>query len=49
MIKSPPVMGSKPAIILKRVDLPDPDGPTITKNSPGIIDTVTSLIAASCC
>ena len=31
---SPPVMSSKPAIILSKVDLPHPLGPTNTTNSP---------------
>src|ERR1022692_2047042 len=31
----PPVAGVRPPRIWNRVDLPDPDGPTIPKNSPG--------------
>ena len=31
---SPPVMFSSPAIMRSRVDLPQPDGPTSTTNSP---------------
>ncbi|MCY1248862.1 hypothetical protein D9M72_623410 [compost metagenome] len=31
---SPPEMGSSPAIMRKSVDLPHPDGPTKTTNSP---------------
>src|SRR6202023_4432326 len=31
---SPSEIGSRPAIILSRVDLPQPDGPTKTTNSP---------------
>ena len=31
---SPSVTVSKPAIILSKVDLPQPEGPTITINSP---------------
>ncbi len=42
-------MLSNPAIILRIVDFPEPEGPTMTKNSPGVIDTVTSFITASSC
>src|SRR5262245_57673827 len=38
---SPDVMFSKPAIILSSVDLPQPDGPTNTTNSPSRISTDT--------
>ena len=34
MAISPPLMSSSPAIILSSVDLPQPDGPTKTTNSP---------------
>jgi hypothetical protein len=34
MAISPPVMGSSPAIIRRSVDLPQPEGPTKTQNSP---------------
>ena len=34
MVKSPPVIRSSPAIIRKSVDLPQPEGPTKTINSP---------------
>ncbi len=37
----PPVIGSSPAIILSSVDLPQPDGPTNTTNSPGSISRST--------
>ncbi len=30
----PSVIASRPAIILRRVDLPQPEGPTKTQNSP---------------
>ena len=33
--RSPPVIGSSPAIMRSSVDLPQPDGPTKTVNSPG--------------
>src|SRR6478609_8667019 len=38
---SPDVMFSRPAIIRSRVDLPHPDGPTSTTNSPSRISTDT--------
>ena len=38
---SPPVMFSSPAIIRSRVDLPQPDGPTSTTNSPSPMATST--------
>jgi hypothetical protein len=34
---SPEVMSSSPAIILSSVDLPQPDGPTSTTNSPSLM------------
>src|SRR3954454_23137925 len=37
----PEVIFSSPASILKRVDLPQPDGPTRTTNAPSSIGTVT--------
>ena len=37
---SPEVMFSRPAIIRSRVDLPQPDGPTSTTNSPSPIEHV---------
>jgi hypothetical protein len=33
---SPDVISSKPATILSAVDLPQPDGPTSTMNSPSL-------------
>ena len=44
---SPPLMFSSPAIIRSRVDLPQPDGPTSTTNSPSAISTVTSWITGT--
>src|SRR5688572_25309568 len=41
---SPPVMFSRPAIILSSVDLPQPEGPTSTANSPSAIETLTPRI-----
>ncbi len=35
MLISPELTVSSPAIIARRVDLPQPDGPTRTTNSPG--------------
>src|SRR5687767_14915103 len=40
---SPPVMGSSPAMVLSRVDLPQPDGPTRTRKPPSSISSDTSL------
>ena len=34
---SPDVGGSRPEISLSSVDLPQPDGPTTTKNSPSLM------------
>ena len=42
---SPPVISSSPAIILKVVDLPHPDGPTNTINSPSLISKLKSRTA----
>ena len=36
MAISPPVMSSRPAIIRSSVDLPQPEGPTKTTNSPSL-------------
>ena len=35
---SPEVTSSSPAIMLSSVDLPQPDGPTSTRNSPSSIE-----------
>ena len=37
----PPVTASSPATILSKVDLPQPDGPTSTTNSPSAMSTLT--------
>ncbi|MCY1547279.1 hypothetical protein D9M68_833260 [compost metagenome] len=36
---TPPVVSSSPAISRSRVDLPQPDGPTKTTNSPSLISS----------
>src|SRR5215470_11054062 len=41
---SPPLMCSRPAIMRSKVDLPQPEGPTRTTNSPSAISTLTSWI-----
>src|SRR6266516_4212749 len=41
---SPSVISSSPAIMRKRVDLPQPDGPTSTQNSPSAMSTSTPRI-----
>ena len=38
---SPPEMFSRPAIMRRRVDLPQPDGPTRITNSPSTMSIVT--------
>src|SRR3954469_9506956 len=38
---SPPEISSRPAIMRSKVDLPQPEGPTSTQNSPSAIDTST--------
>src|SRR5262245_14738293 len=38
---SPPLTSSSPAIILSSVDLPQPEGPTSTMNSPSLISRST--------
>ena len=43
---SPPVISSSPATIRKSVDLPQPDGPTITMNSPSATSTSIPWITA---
>lgn len=43
MNNSPEVMSSKPAIQRNKVDLPQPDGPTKTTNSPSLISKSTFL------
>ena len=41
---SPPLICSRPAIMRSKVDLPQPDGPTKTQNSPSSISTETPLM-----
>ena len=43
IISSPPVIFSSPAIIRSKVDLPQPDGPTNTINSPVLISKLMSF------
>ena len=43
---SPPVMFSSPAIMRSSVDLPQPDGPTSTTNSPSSMSTDTPWMTA---
>src|SRR4051812_2024483 len=43
----PELMSSSPAIIRSRVDLPQPDGPTKTTNSPERMSRSTPLITSS--
>lgn len=43
---SPELISSSPAIILKVVDFPHPDGPTKTTNSLSYISMFTSLTAS---
>ena len=40
---SPPLIGSRPAMVLSSVDLPQPDGPTSTRKPPCSISSETSL------
>src|SRR5262252_3298342 len=41
---SPPLISSRPAIMRSSVDLPQPDGPTSTQNSPSAMSTSTPRI-----
>src|SRR3546814_20765916 len=43
---SPAVMLSRPAIILRSVDLPQPDGPTRTTNSPSALSIETPWLTS---
>ncbi len=45
MESSPAEISSSPAIMRKVVDLPHPDGPTITRNSPSSIFRLRSVTA----
>src|SRR5580700_360908 len=44
---SPLVICSRPAIIRSKVDLPQPEGPTSTTNSPSLISTSTPRITST--
>ena len=44
---SPAVIVSRPAIMRSSVDLPQPEGPTITMNSPSAMSTFTPWITCS--
>src|SRR5665213_2788375 len=44
---SPEVTSSSPAIILRSVDLPQPDGPTMTRNSPSKMSRETPSTAVT--
>ena len=44
MAISPPLISSSPATIRSRVDLPQPDGPTMTMNSRSAISASTPWI-----
>ena len=46
MRTSPPEMSSSPAIIRSSVDLPQPDGPTKTTNSPSATSRVAPWITS---
>ena len=43
---SPPVISSRPATIRSSVDLPQPDGPTMTTNSPSAMSALTPWMTA---
>ncbi|MNT85187.1 hypothetical protein D3C72_2253170 [compost metagenome] len=43
----PDVMGSSPAIVLSRVDLPQPEGPTSTRKPPSSISILMSFRISS--
>ena len=47
MRSSPSVMSSSPAIMLRVVDLPHPDGPTRMTNSPSAMSRLTSSTASA--
>src|SRR5690348_14715762 len=46
MRSSPSLMSSRPAIMFSAVDLPQPDGPTNTMNSPSAMSRFRSLTAS---
>jgi hypothetical protein len=41
MAISPPLISSSPATMRSKVDLPQPEGPTMTMNSPSRISALT--------
>src|SRR6516165_8108432 len=45
IVTVPALMSSSPATILRAVDLPQPDGPTSTMNSPSVMFRLKSLTA----
>ena len=47
MLIVPPVASSRPAIMRRSVDLPQPEGPTRTRNSPLWISSETSSTATT--
>src|SRR5690348_12796947 len=46
MRSSPSLMSSRPAIMFSAVDLPHPDGPTNTMNSPSVMSRSSDLTAS---
>jgi hypothetical protein len=44
MLICPPEISSRPAIMRSRVDLPQPEGPTSTQNSPSAMSIETPLM-----
>jgi hypothetical protein len=49
MAISPLVISSRPATMRSRVDLPQPDGPTITMNSRSAMSAFTPWITCTAC
>jgi hypothetical protein len=47
IVMVPSVISSSPATIRRAVDLPDPDGPTRTMNSPSGMSRVRSVMAGT--
>ena len=47
IFSSPPVMSSSPAIMRSSVDLPQPEGPTKTQNSPCAMCRFTSRMTGA--
>ena len=48
MVTEPLVAGVRPPRMWKRVDLPEPEGPTMATNSPGQISKLTLRSASTC-